>query len=68
MRLTISGFPFTSFFKSDDCHLLMQVDNFHDKDEIYYEEDPHTSFQRFVRLPKKGNLLPSNQVFSLQLC
>ncbi|KAH9559794.1 hypothetical protein CY35_06G074300 [Sphagnum magellanicum] len=33
---------------------LPPVSNFQDKDDILYQDDPHTSFQRFVRLPKQG--------------
>jgi hypothetical protein len=52
---------FFHFFKTN--RILLQVNRFHDKDQMYYEEDPHTSCQQFVRLHHKGKLLPSNWIF-----
>lgn len=36
-----------------DCY-LNQVTNFQNKDDIPYEDEPHTTFQHFIRLPKRG--------------
>lgn len=33
---------------------LPPVTNFQNKDDIPYEDEPHTTFQHFIRLPKRG--------------
>jgi hypothetical protein len=54
---------FFHFLKTNHSCILLQVDSLHEKDQMYYEDDPHTSYQQFVRLRNKGNLLPSNWIF-----